>query len=401
MTDVLQRELNNLIRVSDQTRPLLDYDGIYFTSCDSASFYSRASSIANRLENFKGVVIDKLSARSRFDISFGLNTSKNFQFFEWRDFFKLNKKRILLVDFKDSQNGVQFGNFASELGYEAIDYLKCMNDLAMVHTYLPVNKERELIIDNIDKYTELIDWLTDPLSKMTVIARIKTLITSNRRFLFDVTCPNNIFTRNEKSFTALHIDSNESYIDIGAAHGDTVTQFYTASGGRYESITAFEPDSVNYQYLNLLGESLPNTSCHCAGLSNQNNVIPFYETPENRFGSRFDKNGSKNLPYREVNVVKLDDIIERATILKIDVEGHECKVLEGGQAIIKDQKPSMYISGYHFPQDLINIVDLVRNIYSYENVAIRHFSHNIYDTNILFSTKQSFLPQWSINSVFV
>ena len=86
MTDVLQRELNNLIRVSDQTRPLLDYDGIYFTSCDSASFYSRASSIANRLENFKGVVIDKLSARSRFDISFGLNTSKNFQFFEWRDF---------------------------------------------------------------------------------------------------------------------------------------------------------------------------------------------------------------------------------------------------------------------------------------------------------------------------
>ena len=59
---------------------------------------------------------------------------------------------MILVDFRDSDHRTQFGNFASTFGFNTIDYLKCMNDLAMVHTYLPVNIEREKIIGHLDSF---------------------------------------------------------------------------------------------------------------------------------------------------------------------------------------------------------------------------------------------------------
>jgi len=390
MKNILRAELDELVRMSEKVRLVTEYEEVYFVNCDSEGFFQRASSIANRLESFKGVVVEKISAKNRLEVTFKLNSNKNFHFLEVADFLKLDSNKVILVDFKDSNHGTQFGDFASTFGFNTIDYLKSMNDLAMVHTYLPVNIEREKIIDHLDSFIKLIDSLADSSSKLTVLARVKALITSKREFLFNIACPPSIFTRDDESTSALYVTGKEHYVDVGAAHGDTVAQFYTASLGQYESITAFEPDSENYKSLNLLTESFPNTECHLAGLSDKSGTREFFETPENRFGSRFDKNSSKNLPSVSVNIFKMDDIIEHVSMLKIDVEGHESYVLEGGRSIISSQKPSMHISGYHFPEDLFKLVDLVRDIYPYKNIAIRHFSQNIYDTNILCSDMQRF-----------
>ena len=86
----------------------------------------------------------------------------------------------------------------------------------------------------------------------------------------------------------------------------------------------------------------------------------------------------------------MDDVVKHATIVKIDVEGHELRVIEGAVSIIQNQKPAINVAGYHFPKDLCEIINLVKQIYPYKNIAVRHYGPMIYDTNILFSDSQLF-----------
>jgi FkbM family methyltransferase len=386
----LQKELSQLITSCNKNfRPIFDYDGIYFIGDFSSSFALRASSIANRLENFKGVVVNSLPTQKRNRISTQLNNNKLWEFIHFDEFIKLSRN-YLLVDFNDTAAGAQFRMYIATLGFDTVDYLKCMNDLSLVHTYLPVDQERQITIDNLDKFIAVIKELADPLSQETVIARLKTFICLDRNHFHQISQPFGLFSKDNRSKSALHIGNYEHYIDVGAAHGDTVAEFYNATNGNYGTINAFEPDRANYQSLKNLCKVLPNSNCYWAGLSNKTDMVDFYETPENRFGSRFDANSSKKLVANKVNVMKMDDVIEQATIVKIDVEGHERKVIEGAKSLIQKQRPSINIAGYHFPKDLFEIIDLVKETHSYKNVAVRHFGPMIYDTNILFSDAQPF-----------
>ena len=76
----------------------------------------------------------------------------------------------------------------------------------------------------------------------------------------------------------------------------------------------------------------------------------------------------------------LDDTIDRATFLKIDVEGHELSVLKGGSEIIAQTEPSMHISAYHYPQDIPDL-----GIFMKTNQSLFTWDINlpIYDTNII------------------
>jgi len=389
--NTLYKELNELIIKSNKSfRPVTDYDGIYFIGDMSSSFSIRASQIANKLSNFKGVIVNSLPTHKRNRISSQLNSNTHWQFIYLDEFIKL-KKNYLLVDFNDTAAGVQFRKFVKSLGFDAVDYLRCMNDLSIAHTYLPIDQERQITIDNLDKFIGLIEGLSDPISRETVIARLKTFICLDRNHFHHISQPFGLFSKDSLSKSALYIGENEHYIDVGAAHGDTIAEFYNVSNGKYKSINAFEPDSVNYESLAKLCKVLPNSNCYWAGLSNKTDMVDFYETPENRFGSRFDAMSSKTLTANKVNVMKMDDVIEHATIIKIDVEGHELKVIEGAKSLIENQGPAINIAGYHFPKDLFQIIDLMKETYPYKNIAIRHFGPMMWDTNILFSDTQLFI----------
>ena len=91
-----------------------------------------------------------------------------------------------------------------------------------------------------------------------------------------------------------------------------------------------------------------------------------------------------------VQTVRLDDVLATATVIKIDVEGFENKAINGMRRIIHECAPSIHVAGYHYPNDLISIVGAVNKIHSYKNIAIRHADGSLYDTNILFSDRQSF-----------
>ena len=233
----LQDELGQMMKTFEANhRSLSDYDGIYFVGEHAASFPLRASQIANGLENFRGVIVNSLSHEKRLRISNQINNAGFWSFVSLNEIVKSSQKdKFLVVDFNDTLAGVQFRNFLSSSGIDALDYLRCMHDLDLVHTYLPVSEERQIILDSLPSYVNLVQELADPLSRNTVIARLKTYISLDRTHLHRVSQPFGLFTKHSQSHCALVINDKEEFVDAGAAHGDTVAEFYNACNGSYKS----------------------------------------------------------------------------------------------------------------------------------------------------------------------
>ncbi len=150
----------------------------------------------------------------------------------------------------------------------------------------------------------------------------------------------NLFEDQEISFLLKKIQSKEphSFIDIGAHAGlysIIIKKFFPNI-----EIISFEPDTQNrYQFFgNLFLNQLHNRiKVYDVGLSNKNGVVPFGMRSE-AFGKRGGKS-INNSAEEKVRVDKLDNLLNYKNtycLIKIDVEGHECEVIEGAKTFLKN-----------------------------------------------------------------
>jgi hypothetical protein len=65
-------------------------------------------------------------------------------------------------------------------------------------------------------------------------------------------------------------------------------------------------------------------------------------------------------------------------------------VLKGSANVIRKCKPDMTISSYHYAKDIPEIMATVDEMARYENVALRHYSPMLYDSQLVFSDRQNF-----------
>jgi len=78
-----------------------------------------------------------------------------------------------------------------------------------------------------------------------------------------------------------------------------------------------------------------------------------------------------------VKVTTLDRFVEanklpRVDFIKMDVEGHELKVLEGAHETIKTFKPSLALSAYHRGDDLIKLTKFLLKLNPHYRFYLRH-----------------------------
>lgn len=140
---------------------------------------------------------------------------------------------------------------------------------------------------------------------------------------------------NEMAFVLHLLRPDEHFVDIGANIGS-----YTilAGGGARARVTAVEPISATFECLkrNVLLNALDErVSCYQIGLSDQAGKL--------RFSTELDTVNhvlavNEDLPSVEVPVMRLDDLVgaDTPTLIKIDVEGHERSVLEGGACTLEN-----------------------------------------------------------------
>jgi FkbM family methyltransferase len=139
-----------------------------------------------------------------------------------------------------------------------------------------------------------------------------------------------------------------AFVDVGAQIG-YFSMAAAALVGRSGAVYSFEPDSECFSRLSWNSRAYPWVKVYNAAVADFTGQTAFYRTPrrsESGWGSMFDPNESREKI--SVRVLTLDNQMEALAVasigfIKIDVEGAECRVLEGARATITRTRPMIWV----------------------------------------------------------
>lgn len=169
----------------------------------------------------------------------------------------------------------------------------------------------------------------------------------------------------------IELTNKEVFIDCGAFQGETLIDFikYAKEKGitSWEKLIAFEPEPANIEVMkkNVIG--IPNIQIEQAGVYSSSKI--FFINSGNGSNSTISDKG--NLA---IKVKSVDDVLagDRATFIKMDIEGSEMEGLIGARETIKKYKPKLAISIYHKREDFIDIPRYIMSLRDDYNFYIRN-----------------------------
>lgn len=136
-------------------------------------------------------------------------------------------------------------------------------------------------------------------------------------------------------------------VDAGAYPGDYAV-FAAKKVGESGRVIAFEPDVKNRKILtrNIKREGLKNVIVVPRGLWNKNTTLNF-KSSDGLHSTLYSENVTES-----IEVVKLDDIlkklkIKKINVLKMDIEGAEIEAIKGAVSTLKKNKVQVMIASYH------------------------------------------------------
>ncbi|WP_374259969.1 FkbM family methyltransferase [Zoogloea sp.] len=163
------------------------------------------------------------------------------------------------------------------------------------------------------------------------------------------------------------------FLDGGAYDGDTIaTALARLPLGEAH---AFEPDLGNYRALSRRARDLPiPVTCFPCGLSSGTRTLRFS-------GGQGEASTVSEQGDQMIQVVSIDGCLPTTRIdyLKLDVEGHEMEALEGASRLIRRNRPTLAIAGYHRWDDLWRIPAFVAALDLDYRLRFRIHTHNAFD----------------------
>lgn len=232
----------------------------------------------------------------------------------------------------------------------------------------------EYVNENLNAFETVYNRLADEVSKKTFENTVKFKLSGKIDYLFDCEVP-----IDEPYESFLKFNKNESFLDLGAYNGDTVTDF-TYRVEAYQRIIAVEPDKKTFKKLLLNTQHLTDLECKNVCVSNICGT--------GAFGMRGGRNSGTENATVETEFMTVDGILkgDKISYIKMDIEGEEMRAIEGAQKTISLYKPKMLISCYHRTEDLITLPQAVLDIREDYKIYMRHFAS---------------LPAWDTNYYFV
>lgn len=188
--------------------------------------------------------------------------------------------------------------------------------------------------------------------------------------------------RPNQYFDVFKPKSNEVFIDAGALNGATSLQFCNWCGGNYEKIVAFEPNprmsEVCERFFETHGLTRATVVPKAAwsGMEDLSFSID-YENYEQGGAHVSELAGTEKVPADSIDHVLNG---ERATFIKMDIEGSEYQALLGAEQTIKKYHPRLAISLYHKPEDVLEIPYLIHKMNPDYRFIIRHYASNMTET---------------------
>ncbi len=268
---------------------------------------------------------------------------------------------------------VSFGSSRTEV-------IENIFNIAKTHTVLapdvPVYGDNyftyEFYKENREKLETVREALADDCSRETLDAVIEFKLSGDIERLKRVFSPKNTVFGEIIGF-----GENESFLDLGAYRGDTVEEFIANTHGRYEYITALEPDRKTYKKLKEYLAAVPQSRAFNMGIWDEDKTVDFNSSLGR--GSAINDNGKDRLM-----VTTIDTLYKkrRLSYLKMDVEGAERRALVGGKTVIARDRPKINMALYHRSEDIFDLPLLLREIRPDYKLFIRQHPH---------------IPAWDLN----
>jgi len=148
------------------------------------------------------------------------------------------------------------------------------------------------------------------------------------------------------------LDGKSVVLDVGANIGCTSLFF----GARARRVISFEPSPTTFQFLreNIQRAGLQNVELHNFALGLENGSSALTYAANNRSGGFIsDTTASSGHVTEKIEIRRLDDVaahlpITHADFVKIDVEGFERNVLEGGRLFVARVTPVVALELNHW-----------------------------------------------------
>jgi FkbM family methyltransferase len=227
----------------------------------------------------------------------------------------------------------------------------------------------ENLLSNKEKYLKLFTKFNDIKSKVTLAKQLLFRLTFDLDILIGLMEKEQLYF--DKNIVSLV--KEECFVDAGGFVGDTLDCFIRENMGNFKKYYLFEPDR---DLIDLSRKKYDDDRIVLVnkGLYSENKVLSYNKTGDGT-GSI---NGDGDI---KIEVCRLDDEVkEKITFFKLDIEGAELEALKGGRIHIIEDKPTLAISLYHKPGDYIEISDYVLSLVPDYNIYLRSYVNSMDDT---------------------
>jgi len=195
---------------------------------------------------------------------------------------------------------------------------------------------------------------------------LKEIIKNNigpRRLIHLLALKNYLLGEAEIKIIKYLVDSSKESIDVGAANG-----IYTYFLSKISShVHSFEPNPLFYEFIKQW--AFDNVTVMPMALSDNRGIstlsVPIIDNKEfNKEGSLEETINGRHKKIK-VSTITLDEIgYSNIGFIKIDVEGHEDKVLEGSMKLLDKWRPNLLIEieQRHNDKDIYDIFSIISEI---------------------------------------
>lgn len=227
------------------------------------------------------------------------------------------------------------------------------------------------LLEHIEEYDWLYNRFEDDISREVFTNLIRYRLFPANSFLvaaYDAEHPHYY------DKTIVKCNEDEVFVDCGAFDGDSTEKFIKYYG-TYKHIYAYEPSAENIQACQDNLKKYDNVTVRQCGVGEKEAFLSM------------DSNGASSTFMRErqtsagdgIQIISLDeDILEKITYCKMDIEGFEIPALLGAKRHIQNDFPKLAISLYHIVTDIWEIPRLIDSIHPGYRFFIRHYDpkHN-------------------------
>lgn len=242
--------------------------------------------------------------------------------------------------------------------------------------YKVLFNKAEIFKKYADDYVKLYESLKDYKSKYVLFAIL------NDFYNFDFVNLKNATEYCFKHYFDLNLIpklKENVFVDVGAYVGDTVLDYVESYGkDSFQKIYCYEICQENIDKMKINLKNFDNIEIKRKAVSDKKGKLKF--DLDNDISSNHISPGGKI----EVEGVALDeDIKEKISMVKMDIEGSEMKALAGMKEHIKNDTPILLISVYHNNTDLVEIPKYIRSLNGNYDYYLRYYGGCVYATEIV------------------